>query len=88
MGAALAMAEDTSNVRSAGRADNATVAASEALGPRVYGGAGGQYERLPHGKINAPLRKGEQAPVESERRRGVPTSWAHRGRICQDMERM
>jgi len=55
MGAALAMAKDTSDVGSAGRADKATIAASEALGPRVYGGAGGQYERLLHGKIDAPL---------------------------------
>jgi len=88
VGAALAMAEDTSGVGSAGGADKATVAASEALGPRAYGGAGGQYKRLPHGEIDAPLRKGEQAPVESERWRGVPTSWACRGRIRQDMERM
>ena len=41
MGAALAMAEGTASVRSAGRADKATVAAPEALGPRAYGRAGG-----------------------------------------------
>jgi hypothetical protein len=38
VGAALAMAEGTFGIGSAGRADKATVAASEVLGPRVYGG--------------------------------------------------
>ena len=42
VGAALAMAEGTFGVRSAGRADKATVAASEALGPRAYGREKGQ----------------------------------------------
>ena len=49
MGAALAMAEGTSGIGSAGRADKATVAVSEALGPRAYGGAGGE------GKCEMPL---------------------------------
>ena len=40
-GAALAMAEGTAGVGSAGGADKATAAASEALGPRAYGEAGG-----------------------------------------------
>jgi len=40
VGTALAMAKGTSGVGSAGRADKATVAAPEALGPRAYGGAG------------------------------------------------
>ena len=41
MGITLAMAEGPAGVRSAGRADKATVAVSEALGPRVYGKGGG-----------------------------------------------
>jgi len=41
VGAALAMAEGTAGVRSAGGADKAIAAASEALRPRVYGKAGG-----------------------------------------------
>jgi len=41
MGAALAMAKGTAGVGSAGRADEAAVAASKALGPRAYGKAGG-----------------------------------------------
>ena len=41
MGAALAMAEGPAGVGSAGGADKATVAASEALGPRAYGEGGG-----------------------------------------------
>jgi len=40
VGTALAMAEGTSGIGSAGRADKATIAAPEALGPRAYGGAG------------------------------------------------
>ena len=40
MGAALAMAEGTSGIGSAGGADKATAAAPEALGPGAYGGAG------------------------------------------------
>jgi len=63
MGAALTRAKDTSSIGSAGGADKATVAASKALGPRAFGGAGGQCKRLPHGKawhgINAPPRKGK-----------------------------
>jgi len=35
------MAKGTASVGSAGRADKATTAASEALGPRAYGEAGG-----------------------------------------------
>jgi len=53
------MAKDTSGVESAGRADKATVAASKALGPRAYGGAGGQCKRLLHGEIDALLQKGK-----------------------------
>ena len=41
MSAALAMAEGTFGVGSTGGADKATIAASEALGPRAYGGARG-----------------------------------------------
>jgi len=42
LGAALAMAEGTAGIRSAGRADKATVAASKALRPWAYGKAGGE----------------------------------------------
>ena len=78
MGAALVMAKGTSGVGSAGGADKATVAASEALGPRVYGEAGGMCKRPPHDEawhgIDAPPRKGKRVPVESERMQGAPTS--------------
>ena len=40
--AALAMAEGTFGIGSTGGADKATIAASEALGPRAYGGARGR----------------------------------------------
>ena len=45
MGAALAMAEGTSGIGSAGRADKATIAVSKVLGPRAYGGAGGEVQK-------------------------------------------
>ena len=41
MGAALAIAKDTSGVRSGGGADKASVAAPKAFESRAYGGAGG-----------------------------------------------
>ena len=41
IGTAHAMAEGTSGIRSAGRADKAIIAAPKALGPRAYGRAGG-----------------------------------------------
>jgi len=41
LGAALAMAEGTAGIGSAGGADKATIAASEALRPWAYGKAGG-----------------------------------------------
>ena len=91
MGAALAMAEGTSSVGSAGRADKATVAASEALGPRAYGRAGGGSAKGLHmarPSMGSTPRKGERAPVESERMRGAPTGWARRGGIRQDTGRM
>jgi len=50
LGAALAMAEGTTGVGSAGGADKATVAASEALRPWAYGKAGGE------GKCETSLR--------------------------------
>ena len=71
MGAALAMAEGTAGVGSAGRADKATVAASEALRAWVYGKVGGEgkCEMSPQGeawhRVDTPLREGEQVPVES-----------------------
>ena len=61
MGAAFAMAEGTASVGSAGGADEATVAVSEALGPRAYGKAGGGMCR-----VDGLLREGEQAHVESK----------------------
>ena len=45
-GAELATAKGTSSIRSAGRADIATAAVPEALGPGVYGGAGGTSVRM------------------------------------------
>jgi len=42
MGAALAMAEDTTGIGSGGGADKATIAAPEALESRACGGAGEQ----------------------------------------------
>jgi len=65
VGAALAMAEGTAGVGSAGGADKATIAASEALGPSAYGRAGGEgkCEKPPQGDawhwVDALLRKGE-----------------------------
>ena len=51
VGTALAMAKGTSGVGSAGGADKATIAVSEALGPRAYGRVGGgKCERPPHGE--------------------------------------
>jgi len=50
VGAALAMAEGTASIGSAGRADKATIAASEALWPLAYGRAGGE------GKCEKPLQ--------------------------------
>jgi len=41
MGAALAIAKDTSGIRSGGGADKASIAAPEAFESRAYGGAGG-----------------------------------------------
>ena len=60
LGAALAMAEGTAGVGSAGGADKATVAASDALGPRAYGkgGGGGMCG------VNVPLREREWVLVE------------------------
>jgi len=47
VGAAFAVAKGPASVRSAGRADKATVAAPKALGPGAYGRArgGGRCER-------------------------------------------
>jgi hypothetical protein len=46
------MTEGSAGIRSASRADKATIAVSEALGPRVYGGAGGgRCERPPHSEV-------------------------------------
>ena len=42
LGAALAMAKGTASIGSAGRADKATIAASEALRPWAYGKAEGE----------------------------------------------
>jgi len=79
VGAALSTAEDAAGVGSGGRADKATVAAPEALGPGAYGGAGG-CEMPPHGKawreVDAPLREGERASVECDR--GALTRWGPR----------
>ena len=51
MGTALAMAEGTSGIGSAGRADKATAAAPKALGHGAYGGAGeGRCNRPLHGE--------------------------------------
>ena len=50
MGAALALAEGTSGVRSAGGADKASVAASKALGPRAYGGVGVEVRKAAAGQ--------------------------------------
>jgi len=75
-GAALATAQGTSGVGSAGGADTATAAVPEALGPGAYGGAGGAGARkatawrgLAWGRRTVPpLRKGEREPVDSERK--------------------
>ena len=40
MGTALAIAKGPAGIRSAGRADKATIVAPKALGPRTYGGEG------------------------------------------------
>jgi len=44
MGTVLAIAKGPAGIRSAGRADKATVAAPKALGPRTYGGEGPRKE--------------------------------------------
>jgi len=41
MGAALAIAKDTSSIRSGGRADKASIAAPKAFKSGAYSGAGG-----------------------------------------------
>jgi hypothetical protein len=46
MSAALAMAQGTTGVKSAGKAKKATTAKSKALEPRVYGKAGSRCEGL------------------------------------------
>ena len=82
MGTALAMAKGTASVGSAGRADKATIAASEALGPLAYGRAGGEgkCKKPPQGDawhwVNAPLQEGKRVPVELDMTlRGALTSW-------------
>jgi len=69
--AELATAKGTSGVGSAGKADTATAAVPEALGPRAYGRAGGTgarmataWQGLARGRCTAV--KGEQVLVESE----------------------
>ena len=59
VGAAFAMAKGTASVGSAGGADEAAIAASEALGPRAYGKAGGGMCG-----VDGLLREGEQAHIE------------------------
>jgi hypothetical protein len=47
--AAFAIAKGTASIESAGRAEKATTAKSEALEPRAYSEAGSRCERLLHG---------------------------------------
>ena len=64
------MAKGPAGVGSAGGADEATVAASEALGPRAYGEARGGMCG-----VNAPLRECKRALVESK---GIQPCKGHR----------
>ena len=52
MSTALAMAEDTTGIGSAGKAEKAIAVKSEALEPRVYckAGSSGRHEWPPQGK--------------------------------------
>lgn len=68
----LAITKGSAGIRSASRADKATIVVSEALGPKVYGRAGGgRCERPPHSEVwhraNALWQEGKQVLVEAKR---------------------
>ena len=91
MGAALAMAKDTTSVGSGGRADKATVAAPEALESGACGRAGGAGAKRPlHGKawdgVNTPLGKGERVLIGSERMQ--PCKGNRQDGACRQRERV
>ena len=65
--AALAMAEGTTGVKSAGRAEKATAAKSEALESGAYGKAGSRREGPLHGGAWAALSNQLESSVELSR---------------------
>jgi len=78
------MAKGTASVRSAGRADKATAAASKALGPRVYGEAGGAYAGLMHRCERASKWECLLSQKECDLTRGPMST----GGTCQETEIM
>jgi len=77
VGAALAMAEGTAGVGSADGANEAAVAASEALGPRAYGEAGGACAGSIH--------RCERASIRSLSRNGCGLAGGTDGRKRRDL---
>jgi len=73
--AVLAMAKGPAGVGSAGGADEATVAVSEALGPGVYGGAGGGADTKGH-RIARPGKRPMQCGKKASKR---SLRWKERG---------
>jgi len=65
------MAEGTAGVGSAGGADKATAAASEALGPRAYGEAGGACAGSMHRCERASERERSLSRKECDLARGT-----------------
>jgi hypothetical protein len=72
MSTALAMAEGTAGIESAGGAENATAAKSEALEPGAYGKAGSRRERPLHSRachgVDTLTQEGRQALNKLERK--------------------
>ena len=95
VGTALAMAKGTAGVGSAGGADKATVAASEALGPWAYGRAGGRASVKCHRKARPGIgsthcckRASECLLSRKGCKKGTDKLEPAAGGTCQDTEIM
>ena len=96
MGAALAMAEGAASIGSAGRADKATIAVSEAVGPKAHGraegaGAKGHCVARPGiGLMNCYERATKRLLSQKEWDiiRGTDKMGPTEGGACQNTERM
>jgi len=66
------MAKGTSGIRSAGGADKATIAASEALGPMALGGAGGVRKASHMARPNMGLTDCCESPLSQKECEGRP----------------